>query len=59
MTTQSFVVLALVALLGVYALVLWRATLRRTKSEKSARRAQRLQEQIAWDRMTEDHKSRN
>ena len=54
MTGQSVVVLGLIALLSVYAVVLWRGLSRRQTEQKSARRAQRLQEQLAWDRMKEE-----
>jgi type II secretory pathway pseudopilin PulG len=58
MTAQSIVVLGLIALLSAYAALLWRGLSRRQSEQKSARRAQRLQEQLAWDRMKEDAASR-
>jgi type II secretory pathway pseudopilin PulG len=54
MTSQSIVALGLIALLSAYAVVLWRGLRRRRTDLKSARRAQRLQQQLAWDRMKEE-----
>ncbi len=54
MTLQSLIVLGLIALFIGIAAWLWRAAGRRTTTHNAAKRAQRLEEQLAWDRMRED-----
>ena len=53
MTVETFIVLGLVALLGVVAALLWRTGRRRDTAIKSSQRALRLQEQLEWDHMVE------
>ena len=54
MTDQSLIVLGLIGLLIVFAGLLWRAAGRRTATVKATKRAQRLEEQLAWDRRRQD-----
>ena len=58
MTLDTLVVVGLVALLSVVAALLWRAERRRDAALKSSKRAQRLQEQVEWDRLVEKNRER-
>lgn len=55
MTLETLVVVGLVVSLSLVAALLWRSGRRRDSATKLSKRAQRLREQLEWDRMAEGH----
>ena len=49
MTTLSYLLLGLLLLLSLVAAVFWRTARRRDTRLRSARRARRLEQLVAWD----------